>query len=129
MAWKLGHVGHFGLAVRDPKASAKWWIDNIGLEQQFEFPGGVAIGNDAITIALEKGVPHPGAIGHMSFHLASMTALRSALADLKAKGVRVEDPGDEIGPEGDGSPNLAIWFQDADGYRWELNVPNGAKEA
>jgi catechol 2,3-dioxygenase-like lactoylglutathione lyase family enzyme len=99
MAWKLGTVGHFGLSVRDPNNSASWWIEKIGLEEQFAFEDGVAVGNDAVTIALHRGVPHPGTLGHMSFHLRSLAALREALADLKAAGVAVEDPGDEIGPE------------------------------
>ena len=64
----------------------------------------------------------------MSFHLPSMAALRRALADLRERGVKLEDPGDEIGPEGPGSPNLGIWFHDPDGYRWELSVQNGARE-
>jgi catechol 2,3-dioxygenase-like lactoylglutathione lyase family enzyme len=51
-----------------------------------------------------------------------MDALREALADLKKKGVDIEDPGDEIGPEGPGSKNMGIWFRDPDGYRWELAV-------
>jgi hypothetical protein len=62
----------------------------------------------------------------MSFHLPSMAALREALADLRGRAVELEDPGDEIGPEAPGSPNMGIWFHDLDGYRWELNVPNGA---
>ena len=129
MTWKLGPVGHFGLSVRDYKASAKWWIEKIGLEKQFDFPGAIAIGSDAITIVLSDGVPRPGTMGHMSFHLRSMTELRAALADLRERGVKLEDPGDEIGPEAEGSPNLAFWFHDPDGYRWELNVQNGAKHA
>jgi catechol 2,3-dioxygenase-like lactoylglutathione lyase family enzyme len=126
MVWKLGTVGHFGLAVRAPKVSARWWIEKLGLEHQFDFPNGVAVGNDAVTIALHEGVPHPGTLGHLSFHLTSMRALREALGDLRDRGVRLEDPGDEIGPEGPGSPHLAIWFHDPDGYRWELSVQNGA---
>jgi catechol 2,3-dioxygenase-like lactoylglutathione lyase family enzyme len=128
MKWKLGAVGHFGLSVHDPKASAKWWIDNLGFTHQFDFDDGVAIGNDAVTIALHPGRPGPATLGHLSFHIASMRALRAALADLKAAGVKVEDPGDEIGPESPGSPHLAIWIHDLDGYRWELSVQNGAKE-
>ncbi len=126
MVWKLGAVGHFGLAVRAPKVRARWWIEKLGLEHQFDFPNGVAVGNDAVTIALHEGVPHPGTLGHLSFHLTSMRALREALGDLRDRGVRLEDPGDEIGPEGPGSPHLAIWFHDPDGYRWELSVQNGA---
>lgn len=128
MAWKLGVVGHFGIAVRDPKKSAQWWVKNIGLRKAFEFDGGVAVENDHVTIVLRKGVPRPAALGHMSFHLKSMRELREALKDLKAKRVKLEDPGDEIGPEAEGSPHLGLWFHDPDGYRWELSVQNGAKE-
>jgi hypothetical protein len=60
----------------------------------------------------------------MSFHLPSARALREALADLRKRGVDLEDPGDEIGPEAPGSPHLGLWFHDLDGYRWELSVQN-----
>ncbi|HTW83734.1 MAG TPA: VOC family protein [Candidatus Sulfotelmatobacter sp.] len=128
MRVKLGQVGHFGLAVRDPDASAAWWTEHFDLEEIFRFDQGVAISNDAVTIALHRGVPHPGTFGHMSFHLPTMTALHTALDALRAGGVKLEDPGDEIGPEGPGSPHLGLWFHDPDGYRWELSVQNGAKE-
>jgi hypothetical protein len=39
--------------------------------------------------------------------------------------VDIEDPGDEIGPEAPGSKNMALWFHDPDGYRWELSVLGG----
>ena len=129
MAWNLGAVGHFGLSVREPKRSAKWWIDNIGLEQQFVFDDVVAVGNDVVTIVLHRGGPHPGTMGHMSFHLNSLEELRDALVDLRARGVKLEDPGDEIGPEAPGSPHMALWFHDPDGYRWELSVQNAARAA
>ena len=121
----LGAVGHFGLAVRSPKRSAKWFARVLGLKKQFEFEDGVAIGNDNVTIALFKGRPSPRTIGHMSFHLPNMTALRKALAHLKKQKVDLEDPGDEIGPEAPGSKHMGLWFHDPDGYRWELNVPGG----
>lgn len=79
----VGVVGHFGLAVRSPKHTAKWFERALGLKKQFEFEGGVAVGNDNVTIALSKGKPSPKTIGHMSFHLPNMTALRKALAYLK----------------------------------------------
>lgn len=126
MAWELGVVGHFGLAVRDPRRSARWWIETIGLRHEFDYEEGVAVGNDAVTIALFRGTPRPDALDHMSFHLPSMAALREALADLRAKGVELEDPGDEIGPEAPGSRNMGLWFRDPDGYRWELSVQGGA---
>ena len=118
----LGQVGHFGLAVRDPKKSAKWFERVLGLEKQFEFEDGVAVGNDHVTIALHKGKPSPKTIGHMSFHLPNMSALRKALAHLKKVKAELEDPGDEIGPEAPGSKNMGIWFHDPNGYRWELSV-------
>jgi catechol 2,3-dioxygenase-like lactoylglutathione lyase family enzyme len=125
--FKLGHVGHFGLAVRNPSESAKWFERALGLTKEFKFENGVAIGNDNVTIALFKGKPSPRTIDHMSFHLPNMTALRKALAHLKQIGVDLEDPGDEIGPEGPGSRNMGLWFYDPDGYRWELSVLGGRR--
>jgi catechol 2,3-dioxygenase-like lactoylglutathione lyase family enzyme len=121
----VGVVGHFGLAVRSPKRSAKWFERVLGLKKQFEFDDGIAIGNANVTIALHKGKPSPRTLGHMSFHLPSLSALRKALAHLRKAKAALEDPGDEIGPEAPGSPHLGIWFRDLDGYRWELNVPGG----
>lgn len=121
----LGQVGHFGLAVRDPKKSAKWFEQALGLRKEFEFDGGVAIGNDNVTIALFKGKPSPQTIHHMSFHLPNLRTLRKALAHLKKVGVDVEDSGDEIGPEAPGSKNIGLWFHDPDEYRWELSVLGG----
>jgi hypothetical protein len=37
-----------------------------------------------------------------------MEALRRALELLKEHAAAVEDPGDEIGPEGEGSPNMGL---------------------
>ena len=121
----VGAVGHFGLAVRHPKKSAKWFERALGLKKQFEFDGGVAVGNGNVTIALHKGKPRPKTLGHMSFHLPNMNALRKALAHLQKCKVKLEDPGEEIGPEAKGSKNMGLWFHDPDGYRWELSVPGG----
>src|ERR1700761_740086 len=93
----LGEVGHFGLAVRDPKRSAKWFERVLGLKKQFEFEGGVAVGNENVTIAFHRGKPSPGTLDHMSFHLPNMSALKKALTYLKKHKVDIEDPGDEIG--------------------------------
>ncbi len=124
----LGVVGHFGLAVRDPKKSAQWWQRTLGLRKEFEFDGGIAVGNDNVTIALHKGKPSPETLDHISFHLPNMSALRKALAHLQSIGADIEDPGDEIGREAPGSPHRGLWFHDPDGYRWELSVQNGARE-
>ena len=118
----LGVVGHFGLAVRDPKKSAKWFARVLGLRKEFEFENGVAVGNDNVTIALFKGKPAPQTIDHMSFHLPNMSILRKALAHLQKHKVDLEDPGEEIGPESPGSKHMGVWFHDPDGYRWELSV-------
>ena len=118
----LGTVGHFGLAVRDPKKSAKWFERTLGLRKEFEFENGVAVGNRNVTIALFKGKPSPKTIEHMSFHLPNVATLRKALTHLNHTGVEIEDPGHEIGPEAPGSKNVGLWFHDPDGYRWELSV-------
>jgi catechol 2,3-dioxygenase-like lactoylglutathione lyase family enzyme len=118
----LGTVGHFGLAVRDLPASAKWWQRLFDLKTIFEGNDYIGLTNDNITIVLFIGEPHPETIDHISFHLPNMAALEDALAWLKQHGVEVEDPGDEIGPEAKGSKNMGLWFRDRDGYRWELSV-------
>lgn len=121
----LGVVGHFGLAVRDPKKSARWFQRVLGLRKEFEFENGVAVGNDNVTIALFEGKASPKTFDHMSFHLPNMSILRKALAHLKTHHVEIEDPGHEIGPESPGSPHIGLWFHDPDGYRWELSVQGG----
>jgi len=118
----LGTVGHFGLAVRDPEKSARWWESVFDVRRLFEGDDYVGITSDDVTIVLMKGTPNPQTIDHVSFHLPDMERLREALGVLKARGVKVEDPGDEIGPEAKGSPNMGLWFHDPDGYRWELSV-------
>jgi catechol 2,3-dioxygenase-like lactoylglutathione lyase family enzyme len=123
----LGVVGHFGLAVRNPRRSAKWFARVLGLRKEFEFENGVAVGNDNLTIALFKGKPSPKTIDHMSFHLPNMKTLRKALKHLKKHKVDLEDPGDEIGPESPGSPHMGLWFHDPDGYRWEWSVQGGGR--
>lgn len=122
----LGAVGHFSLAVKDPERAANFWTKNFDLKEIFRFEDGIAVSNDAITIALFKGKPDPQVMEHMSFHLQSMRDLRGALEELRKNGVDLEDPGDEIGPEAPDSPNMGLWFHDPDGYRWELSVQNGA---
>ena len=125
--FKLGVVGHFGLAVRNPRRSATWFARVLGLRKEFEYENGVAIGNDNVTIALFKGKPSPKTFDHMSFHLPNMQALRKALKHLQKHKVDLEDPGEEIGPESPGSPHMGLWFHDPDGYRWELSVQNARK--
>ena len=63
----LGVVGHFGVAVRNPKQSAQWFQRVLGLRKEFEFEDGVAVGNENVTIVLFKGRPSPETIGHMYF--------------------------------------------------------------
>lgn len=125
----LGAVGHFGIAVKDVGRSEAFWKQNFDLEEIFRFEDGVGLSNDDITVVLFKGRPNTETLDHLSFHLKSMRELHAALGELKCNGVEVEDPGDEIGPEAPGSPHMGVWFHDPDGYRWELSVQNGAKEA
>jgi catechol 2,3-dioxygenase-like lactoylglutathione lyase family enzyme len=128
MTIPLGTVGHFGLAVSDPDRAAAFWTRHFDLREDFRMPDGVAVSNQAVTIVLHKGEPRPEVFGHMSFHLPDMATLRRAVESLRAGGVALEDPGDEIGPEAPGSPHMGCWFHDPDGYRWELSVQNGANE-
>ena len=123
----VGTVGHFGLAVHSPKKSAKWFEKALGFQKLFEFEDGIAVGNRNVTIALHKGKARPKTLGHMSFPLHNLAALKKALAHPKKQKVKVEDPDNEIGPEAPGSKHLGIWFHDLDGYRWELSVQNAKR--
>lgn len=122
MKVRLGAVGHFGLAVRDPHESARWWKKHFDLHEMFGGDDYVGLTNENVTMVLHHGVPHPAVLSHMSFHLNDMDELRAALETLREGGVELEDPGDEIGPEAPGSKNMGLWFHDPDGYRWELSV-------
>ena len=95
----LGEVGHFGLAVRDPEKSAKWFERALGLRKEFDFDNGVAVGNDYVSIALFKGKPSPETIDHMSFHLPNMATLRKALAHLRASAQPLKTPATKSDPK------------------------------
>jgi catechol-2,3-dioxygenase len=118
----LGTVGHFSLAVRDLEGAKRWWQQLFDLKKMFEGEDYVGLTNENVTIVLMAGTPNPETIEHISFHLSSMKALREALEWLKKHNVDVEDPGNEIGPEAEGSKNMGLWFRDPEGYRWELSV-------
>lgn len=122
MPLQLGTVGHFGISVRDPQKSARWWVKTLNVKRRFSFPGGVVVGSDHVDIVLHKGKPRPEVLHHISFHVSGMRELQVALAELQRKNVKLEDPDSEIGPEGPGSKNMALWFHDPDGYRWELSA-------
>ena len=119
--FSLGTVGHFGLAVRDPKKSARWFERAFGFKKQFDFENGIAVGNDYVTIASSKANRAADSRPHVvSFSRHGDPA--KALEHLKSIEADLEDPGDEIGPEAPGSPHMGLWVYDPDGYRWELSV-------
>ncbi len=119
----VGPVGHFGLAVRDPRASAAWFTRCLGLGPYMEADDAVAVGNDAVTIWFFQGPPSPETLGHLAFRLRDRAELERALEHLRQESVVLEDPGHEIGPQAEGAPDVGIWFHDPDGYRWELSAP------
>ena len=120
----LGPVAHFQVAVVEPEASAAWWTSLFDLQVYRRTPERVVLGNDAVVISLSAGQPVPGVLGHLAFRLPDVTALTAARDIMRARGVDLEDPGDEIGPVAPGSASVGLWFHDADGYRWELYVPS-----
>ena len=48
---RLGRVGHFGLAVRDPKTSAQWWRERFDLKTMFEVEDVIGLSNDISTLS------------------------------------------------------------------------------
>jgi catechol 2,3-dioxygenase-like lactoylglutathione lyase family enzyme len=123
MSIELGPVAHFSIGVKDPDASAKWWMSLFDLEEYRRNPARIVLGNDAIVMVLFSGGSDPNTLGHMAFRVGSLDKLEAALDTLRKQGVELEDPGDEIGPVSPGSASLGLWFRDPDGYRWELCVP------
>jgi catechol 2,3-dioxygenase-like lactoylglutathione lyase family enzyme len=119
----LGPVSHFALAVADLESSAAWWTALFDLEVYGRTPERVLLGNDAVLIALFAGRPVSGVLGHLAFRVPDLAALTAARDVMRARGVDLEDPGDEIGPVSPGSSSVGLWFHDPDGYRWELYVP------
>ena len=63
-----------------------------------------------------------GVLDHLGFRTSDIGALVVARDALRANGVDLEDPGNEIGPVAPGSTSVGLWFHDPDGYRWELYV-------
>jgi hypothetical protein len=122
MRVQLGPVAHFSLAVSDPNVSASWWMANFDLDEYARRSSRVVLGNESVLIALFAGTPDPAAYGHLAFHATDVAALESARDILRANGVDLEDPGDEIGPVAPGSPSLGLWFHDIDGYRGTLRA-------
>jgi len=122
MRVQLGTVSHFNIAVDDPDASAAWWLSNFDLEEWGRSDRGILLGNDAIMIGLVKGSPVSGVLHHLGFRTSDIGALEVARDALRANGVDLEDPGNEIGPVAPGSTSVGLWFHDRDGYRWELYV-------
>jgi catechol 2,3-dioxygenase-like lactoylglutathione lyase family enzyme len=122
MRVQLGAVSHFNISVDDPGASAAWWISNFDLDEWSRSDRGILLGNDAIMIGLVKGSPVSGVLGHLAFRTSDVDALVVARDALRANGVDLEDPGNEIGPVAPGSASVGLWFHDPDGYRWELYV-------
>ena len=64
----VGDVGHFGLAVRSPKRSAKWFERALGLKKQFEFDGGIADWKQKRNHRLAQG---KALAGHARSHVVS----------------------------------------------------------
>ena len=118
----LGPIAHFSLAVTEPRNSARWWTTNFDLEEWSSSDDKVVLGNDSVIFTVVRGRPDPKVLTHLAFRASDATALASARDRLRANGVVLEDPGDEIGPVAPGSASVGLWFHDVDGYRWELYV-------
>jgi catechol 2,3-dioxygenase-like lactoylglutathione lyase family enzyme len=122
MKIRLGTVAHFSIAVRDSEESAAWWTSLFDLDEFRRTPTQIVVGNDAIAIALNLGRPAPDEREHLAFQVESLAALEFARDRMRTLGVKLEDPGEEIGPIAPGATGMGLWFRDPDNYRWELFV-------
>ncbi len=129
---------HIGLRVADLERSLAFYTklgyEVLGSVPETEFGSLTMLklpGDEFVTVELvhdpRGGVVGPGGLNHLVIQVESMHA---TVADLSARGVRVEAPGSP-----DGSEDFwTAWVTDPDGYRielvqWPAGHPEGMTKA
>lgn len=124
---RLEGLDHVALFVRDPRRSAEWYQDVLGLERRHE----EAWGDSPIVVAAKSGsglalfpmrgpeapIPEgarsPGLFAHVAFR-ASGAGWREAMATLRARGVPFEEQDHQIA--------RSIYVRDPDGHQVEITT-------
>lgn len=106
---KFHRMGHVAIHVSDMSRAKKFYQETLGLEGRWTKDSDWAnfrLGTDDLSLVKREGAVHPP---HFALRVKSREDLKSAHAELKAKGVEVE----EISGHRDGS--ISFYFKDPDG--------------
>ena len=104
----MAKLDHLGLQVADRTRSARWFVETLGLEIEFEIPeaGVTALRDDADLAIFLNEAPAPTVEATLYFQIDSVDVLYGTLT---ARGVRFVHP-----------PQVNSW-----GYGAELLDPDG----
>ncbi|KAI9504658.1 methylmalonyl-CoA epimerase family member-like protein [Coemansia spiralis] len=133
-AWKLGHLNHVAIAVPDMKQATAFWKDimqadkvseSVPMPEHGVYTVFVELGNTKIELLHPYGDKSPiagflaknknGGIHHICLNVAD---IKSALASLKANGVRALNEEPRIGAHG--LPVVFLHPKDCGGVLVEL---------
>ncbi|MEM7225857.1 MAG: VOC family protein [Pseudomonadota bacterium] len=119
---RIKEIGHAVLYVRDPEASAKWYVDLLGMEvvaEPSQFPAVfLSFGRRDHDIALFKSDDAKDHGGRELNHLAF--ELDGGLADLQAFRRRLVERRETITGTVDHGISYGIYFLDPDGHQLEV---------
>ena len=122
---RLAGLDHVALAVRDVRASARWYCDVLGLERYHEeewgdHPAMVGVGGTMIALFPVQGpapLPRPGkdvlAARHVAFR-TDAAGFAEARLELSERGIAVEFQ--------DHGLAHSIYFRDPDGHELEITT-------
>jgi catechol-2,3-dioxygenase len=123
--FKIDHLDHVALAVKDLKRSRQWYQEVLGLERRYEktwgeVPTMMCAGNTCIALfptKTQKPKPAPDddtiAMRHLAFRV-SRKNFEQAQIELRHRGMAYEFQDHDIAH--------SIYFSDPDGHRLELTT-------
>lgn len=128
-------TGHVGLNVSDMRRSKQFYQEVFGFRvagesseagREFTFLGDKD-GKLILTLWQQSAGrfdrASPG-LHHLSFQVASITAVEEVQTQLERLGVRFLYDG--VVPHGEGAQSGGVFFEDPDGIRLEVYAPTGA---
>ena len=90
-AMKFTRMGHAAIHVSDIDKSLSFYQQILGFKSNWEGDpdwANVKLGNDDLSLVLQKDAVHPP---HLGLRVSSFKELEQAHAELRQKGVKVED--------------------------------------
>jgi catechol 2,3-dioxygenase-like lactoylglutathione lyase family enzyme len=125
MTFKLQHIDHVALSVRDVEAATRWYCDGLGFEHRYPglwggVPAMLFIGETGLALfpaQTDQPKPPPGSDTISMRHLAFRTDRQSfegAQTHLRAQGIPYTFQDHDI--------SHSIYFKDPDGHALEITT-------